>query len=231
MSGLPIPAPGFSGDDGSAAPGLLAALATGDADTAQAALLGARVLAPLVAVLEERDGDREKSSAMAVVTVQRADGARALPVFTSTAALEAWNADARPTPVLGPLAARAALSEGCDALVVDPGQPHRSVVQGPWLLALAEGRPRLPAAEDPEIARVVGEAVRAAAAALGLAAADLQAEVRPDNDADAVVVITVDAEVDRVKAAQAAQSLAERLAADPVVRARVVRGIDVRLLG
>ncbi|MEU6852672.1 SseB family protein, partial [Actinacidiphila alni] len=81
-----IPDPGFSDDDGTADAALAAALAdyARDAGTEPAvieALHGARLLVPVVAVLGEaetgEDGlRREKSSDMAVPTIQAPDGRR-----------------------------------------------------------------------------------------------------------------------------------------------------------
>ena len=77
-----IPDPGFSGDDGSADPRLAAALARHAAAPSPAterelleALVGARLMVPIVAILGEvgtgADGlKHEKSSDMAVPTVQ-----------------------------------------------------------------------------------------------------------------------------------------------------------------
>ena len=76
-----------------------------------AALHGARLLVPVVAVLGEAETGpdglrREKTSDMAVPTIQAPDGRRALPAFTST---ERWPAGApTPAPVAVPLRAGAA---------------------------------------------------------------------------------------------------------------------------
>ncbi|MYS20752.1 MULTISPECIES: SseB family protein, partial [unclassified Streptomyces] len=107
-----MPDPGFADDDGSAAPALAAALAdyardrttprAGAAERAVvAALHGARLLVPVVALLGEAETGpdglrREKTSDMAVPTIQAPDGRRALPAFTSTASLARWRPDARP---------------------------------------------------------------------------------------------------------------------------------------
>ncbi|SCD76500.1 SseB protein N-terminal domain-containing protein, partial [Streptomyces sp. DvalAA-14] len=66
-----------------------------------AALHGARLLVPVVALLGEAETGpdglrREKTSDMAVPTIQAPDGRRALPAFTSTASLARWRPDARP---------------------------------------------------------------------------------------------------------------------------------------
>ena len=47
---------------------------------------------------------------MAAMTLLAADGHRALPVFTSIAALAAWDPAARPVPVTAARAAQAAVT-------------------------------------------------------------------------------------------------------------------------
>ena len=118
-------------DDGSADPALVAALdawrgAPGPGTTAQvlAALASARVFAAITATstaehVEEGTGLRAESSAeMALVTLV-AGAERALPVFTSTAALRRWRLDARPVPVPGDAVCLAALEQGATTLLVD----------------------------------------------------------------------------------------------------------------
>lgn len=143
-----IPDPGFAGDDGSSSSELAAALAAWDRDPAAypdalAALQRSRLLVPVVAVLGEVEYDEaglahDKTSDMATVLVQGADGRLALLAFSSTAALTAWNPEARPVPVTASLAARSAVQDGAAALVVDLAGPVRLVVEGDDLVGLAE---------------------------------------------------------------------------------------------
>lgn len=159
---------GFPGDDGSLDPGLGSALAafgagTGSYAAALAALLDARVLVPVVAVLGEVEyseaeyseveyGEgpvgsgpngtalaQDKSSDMATVLLTGADGRRALLAFTSTGSMRAWQADARPVPVGFRDAALAAVHEGADALLVDVAGPVPFPVEGDDLRAAAAG--------------------------------------------------------------------------------------------
>lgn len=144
-----IPDPGFAGDDGSAQPELAQALAAWDRDPAAypealAALQRSRLLVPVVAVLGEVEHDEaglahDKTSDMATVLVQGADGRLALLAFTGAEALAAWNPEARPVPVAADLAARSALQDGAAALVVDLAGPVRFVVEGEDLRGVAEG--------------------------------------------------------------------------------------------
>ncbi|GAA1931963.1 hypothetical protein GCM10009737_37340 [Nocardioides lentus] len=144
-----IPDPGFAGDDGSADPALLAALATARQDPARApealAALGrARLLVPVTAVAGEvetgPDGlAREKDSDMAVVLMRGRDGRLALLAFSGHEAMTAWDAGSRPVPVTTRTAAAAARQDGAEAMVVDVAGPAPYVVQGDDLTALAEG--------------------------------------------------------------------------------------------
>ena len=108
FAGRMIADPGFAGDDGEADPRLAGALEAYAADPARSpevifALASSRVLVPIVAVPRETGTvgglAHDKSSDMALVTVVGRDGRRALPVFSSVAALAAWRVDARPVPV------------------------------------------------------------------------------------------------------------------------------------
>lgn len=144
-----IPDPGFAGDDGAVQPELARALAAWDRDPAAypdalAALRHSRLLVPVVAVLGEVEYDdaglaHDKTSDMATVLVQGADGRLALLAFSGMAAMSAWNPEARPVPVAASLAARSAIQDGAAALVVDLAGPVRLVVEGDDLVGLAEG--------------------------------------------------------------------------------------------
>lgn len=144
-----IPDPGFSGDDGSAAPEVAAALAAyagGGAGRAStlAALQESRVLVPVVAVLGEVEYDEnglahDKTSDMATVLITGRDGRTALLAFTSTETLTAWNPEARPVAVELRKAALSAIQDEASALVVDVAGPVPFPVEGEDLQALAEG--------------------------------------------------------------------------------------------
>ncbi|MBF4163056.1 SseB family protein [Nocardioides acrostichi] len=140
---------GFPGDLGAADPALERALADyhrapgADAHArVVAALASARLLVPVVAVLGESEVDAaglvsDKSSEMAAVLLTGRDGRRALLAFSGMTPLRAWRADARPVPVTARDAARSALQEGADALVVDVAGPALLVVERADLEGLA----------------------------------------------------------------------------------------------
>lgn len=144
-----IPDPGFADDDGAADVRLAQALAGHAAGTvtsgaALSALQDARLLVPVVAILgevelDERGLAHDKSSDMAAVLVQAADGSKGLLAFTSTETMTRWNPDARPVPVTTATAATAAIQDGAEALLVDLAGPAPYVVDGEDLGRLAAG--------------------------------------------------------------------------------------------
>ncbi len=172
---------GFEGDDGSADPALIEVLAAARQDEAgvypaYAALAGRRLLVPIVALLGETeaaetlgpDGGvlrRDKDSDMAVVTLVAPDGVKALPAFTSAAALAEWGGragfpQARPIPVTVETAAAAALQEEAEVLLLDLGGPGQFEISGSALRAFAQGRKPLPPAADPEVMDAVTRVLR-----------------------------------------------------------------------
>ncbi|MCX4583341.1 SseB family protein [Streptomyces sp. NBC_01481] len=239
-----IPDPGFSDDDGTADPRLTAALAAWSADrTAEGpvleALKGARLLVPVVAVLGEVEEDdqggreasgkggggrrvgglrREKTSDMAVPTLTAGDR-RALPAFTSIASLARWDPEARPVAVPLHQALQAAAHEKADTLVLDLAGPVTYQLTGRALLALAEGRTSTDPLHDPAVTTAVRDAV---AAEPGV----LRAHLGPGG-ADGTLALVLAADADP---ARSARRVAEALAADDVLRARLVRGLDLALL-
>jgi hypothetical protein len=230
-----IPDSGFSADDGSADPRLVAALAAWAEDRAAEqpvldALRKARLLVPVVALLgaaEEITAGaasglrRDKTSDMAVPTLKAA-GRTALPAFTSTAALARWDPAARPVAVPLHQALQAAAHEGADTIVLDLAGPVAYQLTGPALRALAEGR----SGADPLAEPAVRDAVRAAVAA---APAVLAAHLGPGT-ADGTLAVVLDATADRPTALTTLKDLAERLATDETLRARLVRGLDLAVL-
>ncbi|MFB6894524.1 SseB family protein [Kitasatospora sp. NPDC056327] len=231
--GRNIPDPGFSGDDGTADPELTAALGAWARDAAAeprvlAALTPTRLMVPIVAILGEVEVDahghrHEKTSDMAVPLVEAADGRRALPAFTSLESLARWRADARPAPVAAPQAAMVAFSERADTLLVDPAGPVPFRLSGARLRALAENRPYLPPAADPE----VREAVRALLAAEPRVTAGLLA---PAEESDGMLAVVLDPALDPAGIQEAAQRVGRAVAADPVLRVRLDRGLDLAVL-
>ncbi|MET7861160.1 SseB family protein [Streptomyces sp. NPDC005318] len=224
-----IPDSGYSDDDGTADPVLTAALAAwADDRTAIGpvleALRGARLLVPVVAVLGEVEEDeesglrREKTSDMAVPTLQAGDR-RALPAFTSTASLARWDPQARPVAVPLYQALQAAAHEKADTVVLDLAGPVAFELTGSALLALAEGRTSADPLDDPAVTSAVREAVAAEPAVV-------RAHLVPGPSGGTLALVLAPDAVP----AEAAQRVAQSLAADEVLRARLVRGLDLALL-
>jgi SseB protein N-terminal domain len=218
---------GFAGDTGGADRAVEAALAAWERERGPqaeaavvAALAASRVLVPVVAVRTGQESAEatgllaETSTDMALVTVTTSGGRRALPVFGALAALQAWDAAARPVPVDTPRAALSAAAEGCDVLLLDPAGPRPFLVRRPAVEALARGRVWQPAALDAEVARAVGTA----------AAADprvTSARVEPGAPAEVRVVLALVAGLDRAGLDDVVAGVGRRLAASAVVAQRV----------
>jgi hypothetical protein len=129
----------FVHDDGSADPRLAEALTAGDAHAVLALLVaGARLLVPIVAVLEQQDDSgADKSSHMASVSLLQSDGRRGLLAFTSVDTMRAWDPAARPVAARACDVARAAQEEGADGVLVDIAGPIRFALDGEALARVA----------------------------------------------------------------------------------------------
>jgi hypothetical protein len=168
----------FRDDDGSADPAAAAALSafaagTGSEHAALLALAAARLLVPVLAEAPPAAARPEpvsaaageKSSDLALPTLVGRDGRRALPVFTSLAALARWQPSARPVPADSAQVWRAAAEDSC-AVIIDVAGPVPLAVEGARLTALAEGSPVPPPHEDPDVQAEVEAAITEALAAL-----------------------------------------------------------------
>ena len=129
--------PAFPDDDGQADTSLSAAF--GDLTRVLAVLGEVRVFVPVVALLDDVPTDGDKEADMAAVMMTGADGRQALLAFSSVATMTAWNADARPVPVWGRQAARAALDEGASAVLLDLASPTFTVIETADVEHLAAG--------------------------------------------------------------------------------------------
>lgn len=146
---------GFAGDDGSAPTALREALHRYAQDRAAhadvlTALTAARLLVPVVAVLDEsrtaadpagREISVDKSSHMATVSLVQADGRRGLLAFTSVDSLARWDPQARPVPASARDVAAAAVAEGAQGVLIDIAGPVRFALDGEYLIGLSLSAP------------------------------------------------------------------------------------------
>lgn len=227
-----------AGDDGSADPALLAAIEAfrageGSQEQVVQAFRDARVLIPLLA---ER-GDEgigptgltiDKTQELSIFTVAAPDGRAAQPVFTSVAALAAWDANARPIPVPAPRVALSAASEDSDLVVLDPGQPTEFVVRRPALWAIAQGQEWVPSFLSPEVATAFHQSIgqELAVIDLALSSGDPTARMRGP---ELVVTLTLNAGLDRDELTAVTNRLAQRWSRDDRI-AVLVDSLAVRLV-
>lgn len=226
---------GFDGDRGAADEDLLAALENPQDETAlMRALALARLLVPIVALPRQVEGPGEqtaerdaptkdpkapkapKATDMAVMTLTRADGQRAFPVFSSIGALSAWDATARPSPLASSRAAQSAVAEGCDVLLLDCGSTRERTLRPSMVWALAQHREWLPAHTDPFVAEALSRA-----AADELDVVDCHGEGDPAGAGSLRVVLSLRPGLDDEGVQALATRVAERLATDGEVRARI----------
>lgn len=191
-AGRTLAAPAFPDDDGAALPwvrDLVSRAASGEIPilSAARALRGARLLATVVAVLDEVDeSGADKDSHMAVVSLLSDDGRRGLLAFTGVDAVGMWRADARPVPALGRDLARAAEDDGSTAVIVDVAGPVRLILEG---VALEVLRDEL---DLPDVCARV-EAVLAGLTSDGWVTLDVR-DVRADDlGVDVLVTVTAPA--------------------------------------
>jgi hypothetical protein len=156
----------FRHDHGGAGQQVTAALAAyqagrGSEQAALAALAGARLLVPVVAVLADGSAaEGDKNSEMVLPTLIGNDGRPAVLAFTGVDALARWRRNARPVPAEAARVWQAAAADGC-AVVIDVAGPVPLAVEGARLAALAAGQPVPPAHEDPDVRAAVAAAVAA----------------------------------------------------------------------
>ena len=178
----------------------------------------ARLLVPVVALAGETTEVNglvsDATSDMAAVTLQAPDGQRALPAFTSLAALADWDSTARPVPVTAQRAAQAAVQEGCHEVVLDIGAPSYAVLRGSMVWALAMGRPWVPPRRDAQVKQAVQAALVDEVAVAGFTLATGPAGALQIN-------LELQPGLAAAHVQELAQRLGERIALDGEVRARI----------
>ena len=219
-----------SGDDGTAPSAVLEAIRRFrvrelGAPEVVAALHAVRLLVPLVAVRgEEGIGAHgqtvDKTQELSIVTVEGPDGRAVLPAFTSVAAMQAWDAAARPIPIDAPRVALAAASEGTPLVVVDPGSATEFAVRRPALRALATGEPWLPSYDDPAVVAAFEEASGGQDDLVALAIGPGDPDARLAGP-ELLVRLTLRPGLREDALAATLEELQRRWATDPVIAERV----------
>lgn len=228
----------YADDDGSAPPRLIESLRrfhAGEVGASEviAALAKERLLIPLVAELGEGGVGAaglktDKSADLAIVTVRTPDGQTALPVFSSVAAMAAWDASARPVPADGPRVALAAASEETTRVVVDPGAPTEFVVRRTAFEAIATGHPWTPPWEDARVLAAFMEPASEHAVIRSLVLMPGDAKARLAGP-EVVVQLDIMKGLDAAEIKVITDELARRWGADPVIAQRV-DSVNVKLV-
>ncbi|WP_103662988.1 SseB family protein [Microbacterium sp. CJ77] len=224
-------------DDGSAPEAFLAALAAFRAgEVGQAAVVDAlravRLLVPLIAERGETGVAPsgltvDKTQELSIVTVAAPDGRTVLPAFSSVAAMQAWDASARPIPTPVARVAQAAVGEGTDLIVVDPGSETEFVIRRPAVWALAQGESWIPSSESVEVRQAFLESIATELAAVDivLEPGDPSARLRGP---ETIVRLSLLRGLERQELDPVLARLAQRWAADDRI-ATLVDSLTVRL--
>ncbi len=234
-SGRELTGTGFDGDVGAADANLLAALDDPQDETAlMRAVAGARLLVPVIAARAapaaratpsavDESGEPvvellalNSATDLAVATLTSPDGQRAFPVFSSLAALSAWDATARPSPVTSSRAAQAAVFERCDVMLLDLGSGHERVLRPSMVWALAQQRDWLPAHTDPFVAQALSRATADEDDVI-----DCVGEADPAGAGTLRVVLSLRGGLDAARVQALATRIGERIATDGEARARI----------
>ena len=226
-----------AGDDGSADPALLGALQAfrageGDQIAVVEAYRRARLLIPLVA----EKGDEgvgptglvvDKTQELSIVTVAAPDGRRVLPVFTSVAAMQRWDATARPVPADGVRTALAAANDDTDLIVIDPTSDTEFVLRRPAVWAIGQGHAWEPSFSSPEVYRGLQESIGGELAVLDLSMAPGDPDARLRGP-ELLVRLQLVAGLEQAELDAVLQRLAARWAADDRI-AVLVDSLTVKL--
>lgn len=160
----------FADDDGFESPEISKALKefeTGEISFSSLldSLRGSRVLIPLVPKVQgTKMGNHgqlvDTSSDMHIVAIEGPDKLPALPIFTSTENVQAWNKEARPVPTQFEKALLAAAAEGQTRVIVNPGKQDWFAIRRPAIEALAQQKPWTAPHDNPAVKSVVSAAIK-----------------------------------------------------------------------
>lgn len=219
-----------SDDDGSAPEKLVEAIRRfrsndlGEAEVVDA-LRDSRLLIPLVAHagdvgVNDHGVTVDKTQELSIVTVAGPDGRNVLPVFTSVAAMTAWNPKARPVPADGMRVALAAASEQTDLVVLDPTSVTEFVLRRPALWAIAQGERWRPSYLDGDVLAAFMDSaeVEPAVVAVQLAPGDPTARLAGP---ELVVQLSLLPGLDKEALDSLTARLADRWASSDIIAVRV----------
>lgn len=226
-----------------------------------AALAGSRLLVPLIAEVDSTyevplartpdqgaaDGGSpgesatggpavtvEKDSHVSTVSLRSANGQTGMVALTGVEQLREWRGELAVIPTQAALVAAAAISDGADALLLDPGSAHRLAISGPALWALAERREFVSPVDDPAILAIAEDCV---AAALRSELLDRRTGTRiidgvrllPPNtpDSDVEIHLLVDPSATQSDVQETLRRCSAELGRSLELRKRLVRGISL----
>lgn len=229
----------WANDDGSANPALLAVLERFQSGAASQTevhevLRESRLLVPLVADLgESGEGAHgqtvDKSADLSIVSVASPDGQSALPVFSSVAAMTAWNSAARPVPIETSRVALAAASEGNGRIILDPGSVTEFVIRKPAFRSLADGSEWTHPSLDPHVKAAFRAAIDSEPAVENFAIQNGDPESRL-NGPEVMVFLKLQPGLVQEQLSQLLERLGASWAASEVIAAKV-DSLGVKLVG
>ncbi|WP_150463064.1 SseB family protein [Nesterenkonia ebinurensis] len=173
LSGGGNPLHTFDGDDGLVTAQIDSArrrLLAGETDEAGFvnSLAAQRLFAPVLASGTGDAAHGDKEAEIALITLRASDGRTAMPVFTSVQALTDWHSQARPVAAETERIMLAALAEGAELAVLDPGAELTFVIRRPAVEALARGGTWTPSYQDREVAETLAEIPESCPSVTGL---------------------------------------------------------------
>ena len=200
-----------------------------------AAFARSRLLIPLLAELGAGGSELgahghpvDKSQELSIVTVEAPDGRRVLPAFASVDAMSRWNPAARPVPADAVRVALAAVDDGTDLIVLDPGSEGEFVLRRPAVWAVAQSQPWHPPFDSVEVRDAFDRSIATELAVLAveLSAGDPDARLAGP---ELIVQLSLVTGLTRAELDAVLQRLAARWAADDAI-ATLVDSLTVRLI-
>lgn len=220
----------FANDDGSADENLIDTISKfqrGEAKNEDVveALSKARLLIPLLADLGEAEiGEHghkiDKSAELSIVTVGTPDDQNGLPVFSSVAAMQRWNASARPVPSDATRVAIAAASEGNTRIILDAEGPTEFAIRRPAIAAIAQEEKWIHPARDSRVSEEFARVLTGVEEFLGFDLEDCDPQSRL-HSAELQLVLKLAEGLTGERVQELMQELAKKLAESSVIAEHV----------